>query len=128
MSYCLYLSLFPDPPRFTSSLAYSPVNVTEALFTVSATGTLPLSYSWYLNDTRLSPGSGLVRVLQGGTLVLVTFPSDGTTVRVEVSNIDRTNGTVNSISQSAVLFVRVINTGLTGACFRYVIRIGIKQG
>lgn len=60
--------------------------------------------------------------------MLVTFPSDGTTVRVEVSNIDRTNGTVNSISQSAVLFVRVINTGLTGACFRYVIRIGIKQG
>lgn len=81
---------------------------------ISANGTPPLNFTWYLNNTLLTPASGLVISIQDGMLVLNRFPADGTTIRVVVSSVDETSGTVNSVSRTAVLVTRVVKTGLTG--------------
>ena len=126
----LFSSHFLDPPRFTSALTYSTVNLTRAAFTVSANGTPPLNFTWYLNNTLLTATSDLVSSIQGGILVLTTFPANGTTIRVMVSSVDETSGTVNSESLSVVLVTRVIRTGLTGTvymCMLGFIMGGIQQ-
>jgi hypothetical protein len=101
------------PPLVAPTIIVPPANITvaagqDALFSVTATGTAPLTYHWFFTPT----GSGAEQSVEGATtatLVLAAVaPTRAGSYRVRVANEANSSG---SFSPPATLTVTAVNGG-----------------
>jgi hypothetical protein len=75
------------PPQITSQPASQTVAVgANASFTVTATGSLPLTYQWQLNGVNLAAGTHYVGANSNMLAIINVQPADAGSYRVLVSN------------------------------------------
>jgi hypothetical protein len=118
------LTVTPAPTAPSITTQPAPQSTTpggSASFTVVASGTAPLNYTWGINGTalqmsgRFTIGNCEGNVTESGARLLLTGLTsgcNGTTVSVVVSNGFNPDATSNGATLTVLP-----STGLTGACF-----------